>query len=240
MELSLLEFLQGFFTFIFVIISLILGFIIMLKYVKIKERVFLLVGASWILLISPYWPDAISFIMIILLGVPLDTATYLFVAIFFFPLVHITWMIALTDFLFEKRKIPIMIFFISETILFEVVFLYFFFTDLSLVGIQQGLFYIKFADFVIFYLILSIIVFAITGVIFAREYLKSSEKAIRLEGIFLLLAFVTFGIGTFMEVIVPLTEITIVLVRIIIISAAFEFYIAFTLPKWVRNIFLKE
>ena len=62
--LSGLEYLQGGLTLAFVLISLILGIIIISKYFNYKNRQLLLVGLTWIFLVSPYWPDAISFLMI--------------------------------------------------------------------------------------------------------------------------------------------------------------------------------
>ena len=77
--LSPLETLQGLLTVIFVGISLILGITIMLKYFKFKRFELILVGLTWIFIISPYWPDAISFLMIITTGQAIDTNLYILI-----------------------------------------------------------------------------------------------------------------------------------------------------------------
>jgi len=55
-----------------------------------------------------------------------------------------------------------------------------------------------------------------------------------------MIAFVTFVIGTFIDAIGSLTEITLVLARTFVIIAAFMFYIGFTLPTFIKNLFLES
>ena len=213
---------------------------LILKYFKYKFRQFYLVGFTWIFLISPYWPDAISFVMIITTGTQLSLEIYLFIAIAFLFLVHITWMLAFTDFLYQHKQKIIMTFMSIQAILFEIVFLYFFFTDISLIGTRLSPFYIRFALFIILYFLISIIAFTITGILFAWQCLKSEDKEIRLKGKFLVLAFITFAIGTFLDVGIELTELTLVLARAFVIFGAFAFYIGFMLPDFIKRIFIKK
>ena len=211
-----------------------------LKYFKYKLRQFYLVGFTWIFLISPYWSDAISFVMIILTGEQLSLEIYLFIAVSLIFLVHIVWMLAFTDFLYKEKQKIIMTFISIEAILFEIVFLYFFFTDISLIGTRLSPFYIRFALFIILYFLISIIAFTITGIIFALQCLKSEDKEIQLKGKFLILAFITFAIGTFLDVGIELTELTLVLARAFVIFGAFAFYIGFMLPDFIKRIFIKK
>ena len=102
--LTPIEFLQGTLTFIFVLISLVLGLTIMSRYFKYKSRQFILVGISWMAVVSPYWPDAISYLLIITTGNELDTVLYIFIANAFIPLICITWGIVFTDFLYSNKK----------------------------------------------------------------------------------------------------------------------------------------
>ena len=103
-ELTPLENLQGALTLAFVVISFLLGLIIMLRYFEYKNRQLLLVGATWIFLVSPYWPDAINFITISTMGIQIDTALYLIIATLFTAPLHVTWVIAMTDFMYKKRQ----------------------------------------------------------------------------------------------------------------------------------------
>lgn len=235
-----METLQGALTFAFVLISTILGIIIITKYFIFKKRELLLVGITWILIVSPYWPDAINFIMILMYGTLLDIIIYFFLANALIPIIHITWMIAFTDLLYKQHQKIILLIFTAEAILFEIFFIYFLIIDPSLIGTQMAPFYVEWTDFIVFYLLFSILIFLITGILFARESLKSDKKELRLKGKFLMIAFITFATGTFIDAIGSLTEITLVLARTFVIIGAFMFYIGFTLPKFIKELFLKE
>jgi len=239
MDLTTLEILQGILTLIFVLISIIIGLSIISKYRLHKNRLFLLVGITWICVISPYWPDAISIITILFFNISLGEPLYFFLAIAFVPLVHITWFLAITDLIFKKYQKKIMFFMIAESIIYEIVFLYFLFTDIRLIGTQVAPFDVDWSYFIIIYLFISIIGFTITGLLFARESLRSENEEVRLKGKFLLIAFISFAIGTFFESATVLNEVSLVIIRIIVLTAAFEFYIGFTLPNFIRDFILK-
>ena len=66
MALELVDFLQGSFSLIFVLISVYIGISILLKFFKYKSRLYILVGISWIGVANPWFPDSISFVLNIL------------------------------------------------------------------------------------------------------------------------------------------------------------------------------
>jgi len=173
--------LQGALTLAFVLISTILGLIIVLKYNKYKQRELLMVGITWILLVSGYWPDAITFIMVLLTGNVLEDGIYFFLANAFIPPIYITWSIPFSDLLIEKerdKKILIILMTIVA-IIFEIIFLSLLFIDLSLIGTRMAPFYVKWTDFVVFFLLFSIVIFLVMGILFVRKSLKSKDKLIR-------------------------------------------------------------
>jgi len=173
------------------LISTILGVIIVIKYFKYKKRELILVGITWILIVSPYWPDAITFIMVLLTGNILEDGIYFFLANALIPAIHITWSIAFSDLLLKGRKKKIFILIMAiQAIIFEIIFLSLFFIDLSLIGTRMAPFYVKWTDLVVFYLLLSIIMFLIMGILFVRKSLRSENKEIQLKGKFLLVAFI--------------------------------------------------
>ena len=67
MVLEVVDFLQGLFSLLFVIISLVLGFTILTKFFKYKSKLYILVGLSWIGVANPWFPDSISFLMNIII-----------------------------------------------------------------------------------------------------------------------------------------------------------------------------
>ncbi len=240
-QLTAFEIFYGSFTLASVIISTILGLIITLKYVKYKQVELLLVGITWILLASPYWSDAIQFLVVMIFSIEINTPLYFFLANAFIAPIHITWMYAFTNFLFKNIKKKIMLFFIIEAIIFEIAFLTVFFINPVLIGDQKSAFVVEWAIWIQIYLLFSIILFLITGFLFARASLKADESEIKLKGKFLILAFLTFTIGTIIDVIgaESPTEITILLARTFVIVSSLCFYIGFTLPRFIKEIFIK-
>ena len=240
-QLSAFEIFYGSFTFASVIISTILGLFIALKFIKHRKVELLLVGITWILLASPYWSDAIQFVIVMLYEIELNPPLYFFLANAFIAPIHITWSIAFTNFLFKKQQKKILFFFGIEAITFELAFLIVFFMNPYLIGNQKSAFIVEWAIWIQMYLLFSIIIFLVTGFLFARTSLKSNNPELKLKGKFLIIAFITFTIGTIIDVIGAdnPTEVTILFARIFVIVSSICFYIGFTLPKFIKELFIK-
>lgn len=242
MALTPLEFFYGSFTLLSVIISTILGILIALKYRKYGKVDYLAVGVTWILLASPYWSDAIQFISVVINGIQIPTNLYFFLANAFIAPMYITWIFALTNILFIKRKKILLIIFSIIAAVFETMFLIVFFIDSNLIGDQKSAFVVEWAIWIQIYLLISIALLLITGFLFARATLKAGKAEVRIKGIFLMIAFVSFTVATVIDVIgadSP-TEITIMLARTFLIISSLCFYIGYTLPKFVKTLFIKE
>jgi hypothetical protein len=241
-DLTPLEIYYGSFTFAFVIISTILGLFIALKYIKFRKLEFLAVGFTWILLASPYWSDAVQFILVVIFNRQLNSALYFFLANAFIAPIHITWIYALTNLLFKKQKQKLLIFFGIEAYLFETFFLTIFFLNPNLIGDQKSVFVVEWAIWIQIYLLISIGLFLVTGFLFARVSLKSENPEIKLKGRFLMIAFVTFTVGTVIDVIAAESPsgVTIFSARSFIIISAICFYIGYTMPKFIKELFIKS
>ncbi len=237
------ELLQGSLTLLFVLISIILGLTIMLKYRQYKTRSLLLVGISLIFLISPYWPDAINFILLVAGNPEIDVALYLFIATAFVAPIHVTWIIAFTDMKYRDKQKTIVLIFVIEAIIYEAILLSTFLLDptLAAIGSKESTFVVQYSDLIMIYLIISIAMFMITGLLMASDALKSDNKEIQLKGKLLLMGFVTFAIGTMLDVLFAddPSEITIGLARVFVILGLFLLYMGFTLPNFAKKLFLK-
>ncbi len=242
MSLTPLEIFYGSFTLASFIISTILGLLIALKYKRYGKVEYLAVGITWILLASPYWSDAIQFITTMIFGVQIPTNLYYFLANAFIAPMYVTWIIALTRILFTKQKKILRAIFFPIALTFEIIFLVAFFIDANLIGDQKSAFVVEWALWIQIYLLISIVVLLITGFILARASLKAGGDELRMKGIFLLTAFISFTIATVIDVIgaESPSEITILLARIFLIVSSLCFYIGFILPKFVRNLFIKQ
>lgn len=236
------EFLYGALTFIAVIISVLLGILIAFKYLKFKKIDFILVGLTWIFLVSPYWSDAIQFIATTLVGVELNPNLYYFIANAFIAPIHIIWIYAIADFLFPRQKKILVGLFSIEAVTFETIFLILFFINPALIGDQKSYFVVEWAIWIQIYLLISIALFLITGFLFARQSLKAKAKDLKLKGVFLIIAFLCFTVAAIIDVIgadTP-TELTIFLARTFLIISSICFYIGFIMPRFIKEMFIKE
>ncbi|MHA1489264.1 MAG: hypothetical protein ACTSRI_06380 [Promethearchaeota archaeon] len=84
------------------------------------------------------------------------------------------------------------------------------------------------------------LIILITGLLFGRETFKSDDPEIKLKGKMLILAFPSFAIGAILDATIPFTAITLIIVRLILISSSIEFYGGFILPKWMKKLLLKQ
>jgi hypothetical protein len=250
MALQLVDYLQGSFSLIFVLISLFLGLKILFKYPKYKSRLYILVGLSWIGVANPYFPDAISFLMNILIQQSLAVEWYFIIGNCFIPLALLCWFIAYTDMTNKKNQKLIIFLTILFSGLFELMFFVFLFTDITQIGIISPArpFTVEFGLFITVYLVIIILILLITGIKFAQKSIRSEDRDVRLKGKLLRAAFITFSIAAVLDSLLgmifgdptdPLLAIMVVIVRILLIISAFEFYGGFILPRWIHAIFGK-
>ncbi|MHA1147170.1 MAG: hypothetical protein ACTSR8_02890 [Promethearchaeota archaeon] len=236
---SLIESATGFFTAGFVILSLILGTFIILKYFEHKKKEFIFVGFTWIGIASLYWGYALNYLFTEYLGIPFDAILILFFATGTLALIHITWMIPFTEFLYKERQKSIMKVVFIEVIVYEIIYSILFFMNPAFIGTQISCYYVNYAPFVKTYIIITISLLLITGLMFAKKCLESDIREIQLKGKWLNFAFISFSIGLFLEIAFILPDIVILISRIIVGSAAIEFYFGFVLPDWLKKLSLK-
>lgn len=252
LALQAVDYLQGSFSLLFVLISLIIGFTILSKYSKYKSRLYILVGISWIGIANPWFPDSISFVMKLISNQFLPNEWYFIIGNCFIPFALLSWLIAFTDMIGKKNQKLVITLTIILSIAFEVTFFYLFFTDINAIGIidlSSRPFTVDFGDFILIYLVIIIIVMFTTGIIFAKKSVKSEDKEVRVKGKLLRTAFITFTIAAILDASLgmifgdptdPLLAIMVVIVRVLLILSAIEFYGGFLLPRWMHAIFIRE
>ncbi len=188
----------------------------------------------------PWLPDALNFVMILWLNTTLTHETYFALGNAPLPFFLTIWAFGYTKLMFQKQRKKILTVMIAFTILFEILFFYFLFTDPNQIGTFITPFQVEFGLFIIIYLIIIILYNLITGVLFARISLRSKDPEVKLKGKFFLIAFFTFAIGAFLDSSIELTAITVIITRMILISSAIDFYFAFYLPEIFKKLFLKK
>ena len=240
MSLSPIDTLNGIFSLIFVAISLFVGFVILSRYFKYKERIYLMVGATWILISEPWWPSSVSFLVALSNGVGIPPQAYFLIGNILVPLAIVFWLLAFTEFLYsEKRKLILSIFAIIGVV-FEILFFSFLFLNPDLIGDLSGPVNVNYKSFIMVFLIIFLLIVVITGFLFANLSLKSKDPEVKLKGKLLIIAYISFSVGALLDSSVPFNEATILIIRLILILSAICWYGGFILPKWMKKFLLKN
>ncbi len=240
MSLTPIDTVNGIFSLIFVAISLLVGIIILSRFFKYKERVYLLVGLTWIFISEPWWPSSVSFLIALSNGVGIPSGVYFLIGNIFVPLAIGLWLLAFTEFLYsEKRKLILSIFAIIGA-LFEILFFIFLFLSPELIGELNGPVDVNYKSFIMIFLIIFLSIMVITGFLFANLSLKSKDPEVKLKGKLLVIAYIAFAVGALLDASVPFNEPTIIIIRLILILSAICWYGGFILPKWMKKFLLKN
>jgi hypothetical protein len=168
----------------------------------------------------------------------LSDFSYFFLTIGLIPIAHVTWMFFFTSFFLTKNQKVIVIAFLIEALIFEIVFIYLLILEPSYIATREPLISVEWSLFIIIYFLISMLLFLITGITFTLQSFKSDKKETKFKGRFLLIAFISFMIGVIIEIAPVFFDLKYLLSRLIILSAAIEFYIGFTLPNWIKKFFL--
>ena len=243
MAIELLDMVHGIFTIVFVIISIITGLIIVIKYFQLKKSQFLLFGLFWIGLTTPWWPTVIIFMIALLTGASISIQAFIVVGISFLPITIILGLIAFLKVLPMKKRNKRIILILSIIInaAYEVYFFAFLFIDISMIA-EASLtspFMVNWSIPSQIYFIVSLLFFLYVGISFSVASIKSEDRTISLKGKFLLIAFLSFTIGTVLDFAIP-TTIVFVIARLVLLTSTIEFYIGLMLPKWIKELFIKS
>ncbi|MBD3253662.1 MAG: hypothetical protein GF383_01135 [Candidatus Lokiarchaeota archaeon] len=237
--LTPIEWLQSISVLIFIIISLILGIKIILKYFKHERKELLFAGLTIILMLAPYYNDPISFFLIITTGKPVDVII-IYLGIGIVALANITWGFVYTELLKKEKQRLILGFLTAQTIIFEFILIYAIFFNPSLILIPFGDRFYREAPLLIGFYIFWLILYLFMGFSIAIVAYKSDNREVHLKGIFLLLAMSSYVVGTLLDFAIEISAITIIVGRIIMITSYIEFYLGFILPNWVKDFFIKS
>ncbi len=230
-DLNQLELLHGTFTLIFIIISILLGIRIFLKYFAYKQKEFITVGLAWIFLSSGWWGSGFSFLSILLIQQPLDQFTYLLIGNMFIPIAIICWIYSFTSLAYPNLKKKLLILYIVICAIFEIYLIVSLAIDPNIIGVIIGTFYSQPTLIPMIFILFAILTTIITGILFSRNSIRSENLEVHRKGIILLTGFISFTIGAFMDAIITLTPLTLIIVRLILISSAIEYYFGFLLPE---------
>lgn len=240
MALTTIEFLNGVFSLIGLIIAFILGIKIIIKYFTFKRKEFILIGTVFILLTEPWWPSIILFLSLMIFGYYIKLEIILLIGNILLPITTLLWLIAFNYLLNYKRKKEVYELFIILGTLFEIFLFYYLFTNPLIVGAASGNVDVNYGIIVSLYQLTILIVAIITGTLFARECFHSDNEEIKLKGKLIIAAVYSFVIGSVLDILSASSIIILTLARIILILASVELYGGFILPNWMKRILLKS
>ncbi len=239
MSLNPLDIVNGVCSLVFVTISLLVGVIILSRYFKYKERIYLLVGMTWIFISCPWWSSSISFLVALFNSVGISPEAYFTIGNIFVPFAIIVWLMAFTEFLYtEKRKLILLVFSLYGSI-FEILFFTFLFVKPKLIGELNPPVDVRYNSFIMIFLISFLVIVVFTGFLFANLSLKSKDPEVKLKGKLLVVAYITFSVGSLLDLAIPLNEIAIIITRLILIISAICWYGGFLLPKFMKKYLLR-
>ncbi len=194
--------------------------------------------------------------MTLIIKEPLPNELYFIIGNAFIPIALISWIIAYTEMVArDSRKLAITLILIFSAV-FEIIFFSLLFIDINLLGVINPLvpFSADFGLFLTIFLLATILIVLATGLKFAQQSIHSEQDEIRLKGKLLQAAFIIFTIATILEKTArsillgvvfddpsdPILTLMLAIVRTLLIISAFAFYGGFLLPRWIKELFLKE
>lgn len=124
--------------------------------------------------------------------------------------------------------------------MFEIFFLYFIFTDVSVIGEIHGIVDVEYRGFTLLFIFQVLITALITGLHFARKSMKSDNPELQLKGKLLGIALLCFVPASFFDAMLTINILMLVILRIIEIISSIAFYGGFLLPNWMKRLFLKQ
>ena len=240
MVLTAIDILNGSFSLIFSIVTVIVGLKIASRYFVIKQRIFLFVGLGWAGICSPWWSSSISFLSFLITGKGLEPVVYFFIGNVILHISITLYLIGVTDMIYKEKQKFIIGFFTIIGVIYNIYFYYYLFTDPSQIGELEGLFDVTYVRIVSLYLLFDMAIIYILTRLLARQSLKSEEHVIKWRGRFLIPAITCYLIGAILDATIVLTEITLIITRLILISGSILFYIGFLMPNFIKKIIIKE
>jgi hypothetical protein len=191
---------------------------------------------------EPWWTITFSTLILIATGQYIQPEIYFFIGIGFLPFALILWFSAITNLKYKNKQQFILMIIILIAIIFETLLIYYLLTNPAIIGElkphDDGNY--DYSQLFSIFLIIFLLIFIFSGMIFARESLKSQNKEVKLKGKILIIALLTFLIGAGLEGILAFIYFNTIITRIILTLSAIEFYWGFFLPTWIKNALLEK
>lgn len=240
MTLTLIDYVNGSLSLVFVIISVYIGIILILKYKQYQEITLLYVGITWIIMCEPWWPHSVSFVVSLITGSGLDIRTFYFLAVTFIPIGLLTWLKASLEFMNVKKQKTILILSAIIMGIFEIIFFIVLIVNPAIIATMLTDVDAVNHLFILLYFLVILGIFLITGILFAFNAMKTDLKKNKMKGRILLIAILVYTLGGIIDGAFEMGIGILVASRILLLLSSILFYFGFILPKWLENILIRE
>lgn len=238
-DLTNLEILQGVFGLIWVIFAIFIGILLIWKAISLNRNDLALVGLTYILITSAWWGVALQFITYGFFDYRLTSFQYLLVANIFIPLAITIWIYAFCQIFNPNLKKSLLIVYVIINVIWVIYMIVALSIDVEWIGTLEGIFDSTQNRIQLIFVMFSIFSFLVTGLIFSIKSMKAENPEIKWKGRFLTLAWILFTLGALLDAALPLTEITLILVRLILIISSILFYMGFFMPEKISKWLIK-
>lgn len=232
-QISTINLVQGLTAIVMVIVALIIGARISLRYKETKQKAFLGLGLGWFLLTSPWWSEVVTLLFQILLGIPVPEMFAIILSTVLIPATLIMWAYA-SSLLISGKKMKYAFYGICVyALIFQVILFVAYSIDYTLLATRPNV-GLRTTDLLAILLILTLLIFISLGLVFSIEAIRIGEPETKYKGYFLVMAFIFFLIGSSLDSILSWAGLPIIvpiLVRTIQVLASVLFYLGYFLPK---------
>ena len=234
-QLSEIDRVNGIFTLIFIILSIIIGIRILLKYKSLKRKELITIGLAWIFLTSAWWGGSASFLSFVIFSERLNPFLFLLLSNVFIPIALICWIYSLAHIFYAEKEKVITILIVIIYTAYDFLILVMLLIDPALVGNIVGDINSMPTTIPLIFLISAIVTALITGLLFSIKSIRVDNPEIKLKGKILLIGFISFSFASILDAIVSDIAFILIVIRLILISSAIEYYLGFFLPKALVN-----
>jgi len=234
-ELTELQLLEGTFSLIFAIISTLVGIRIFIKCFRLKRKDLIGVGLAHTFISGAWYPSAIAFVSFVLFDVLLSDIVYLLIMNSIFPIAVVGWVYFFCDVMYKQLKKVLFPIYLAFYIIWEVLLIYFLYTNPIIIGTVEGLFDSKHTYLGVGVQAFSIFTALVIGVVFGYKTTNAGVPELVWKGRLIITGFISFTIGALFDSAISMTSITIVIIRLILISSAIQFYFGFFMPERLKK-----
>jgi len=238
--LTQFEIIQGFVGIVNLVITIFVGLKILSKYFRHKKVELFTVGLMMIFVTSAWWGSAFTFIFYVLFDYELSDVAYIFISYGLVTITSIFWLYSFGYLVYPKSKWKITGTWLAICIVYTIFFMYFLFTNPSLLAIRVTRFDSETQTFVSVYVLLSLLTSLITQYIFFKKSSASEDNRVIWKGRLIFFGFILFLIGGILDSVVQLTPITLLLTRMLLVASSIISYFGWIMPDRVANWLVKE